>query len=117
MALAGQVVEVCVMQRSVLEYAGYGLRIFDEPELDGVFVLRQLGPNEKKAKKEAFKIGAVHAAVERYDTELAANFNVDYQRSIDFGGHPNPHASFSAAKLEEGGADLAHFDSAWPGRG
>jgi hypothetical protein len=55
MALAGQVVEVFVMQRSVLEYAGYGLRIFERPELDGVFVLRHIGPDEQKAQKEAFK--------------------------------------------------------------
>ena len=101
MALAGQVVEVFVMQRSVLEYAGYGLTIFDKPDLDGVFVLRQLGPRQMKAQKEAFKIGAVRAAIERYDTVLAANFNENYQRSIDFGAHPNPHASFSAAVLDE----------------
>ena len=24
-----------------------------------------------------------------------------YQRAIDFGGHPNPHATFSAMNLEE----------------
>jgi hypothetical protein len=101
MALAGQVVEVFVMQRSVLEYAGYGLTIFEKPELDGVFVLRQLGPREMKAQKEAFKIGAVRAAIGRYDTELAGNFDENYQRSIDFGAHPNPHASFAAAVLDE----------------
>jgi hypothetical protein len=109
MALAGQVVEVFVMQRSVLEYAGYGLRIFDKPELDSVFVLRQLGPEEKMAQKEAFKIGAVREAIGRYDTELAANFKVNYDRSIDFGAHPNPHASFSAAILEEGGTGMTVF--------
>jgi hypothetical protein len=103
MALAGQVVETFVMQRSVLEYAGYGLTIFEKPELDGVFVFRHLGADEMKAQKEAFKIGAVRAAIGRYDTELAANFDENYRRSIDFGGHPNPHASFSAAVLDEYG--------------
>jgi hypothetical protein len=101
MALAGQVVEVFVMQRSVLEYAGYSLTIFAKPELDGVFVLRHLGLDEMKAQKEAFKIGAVRTAIGRYDSKLADVFDENYQRSIDFGGHPNPHASFSAAVLDE----------------
>jgi hypothetical protein len=90
MALAGQVVEVFVMLRSVLEYAGYGLRIFEKPELDGVFVLRQIGPSEKKAQREALKISAVQAAIGRHDSKLAEVFDENYQRSIDFGAHPNP---------------------------
>ena len=54
-----------------------------------------------KAQKEAFKIRAIRAAIGRYDTKLAAIFDENYQRSIDFGGHPNPHASFAAAVLDE----------------
>ena len=101
MALAGQVVEVFVTLRSVLEYAGYCLTIFETPALEGVFLGRHAGVDEMKAQKEAFKINAVRAAIGRYNTKLAAIFDENYQRSIDFGGHPNPHASFAAAVLDE----------------
>jgi hypothetical protein len=101
MALAGQVVETFVMQRSVLEYAGYCLTIFERPELNRTFVLRHRGTDEMKEQKEAFKISAVKEAIRRFDAKLADVFDENYQHSIDFGGHPNPHASFSAALIEE----------------
>ena len=107
MALAGQVVEVFLMQRSVLEYAGYCLTIFETPALEGVFLGRHSGVDEMKAQKEAFKISAIRAAIGRYDTKLAAIFDENYQRSIDFGGHPNPHASFAAAVLDERGTETS----------
>ena len=101
LALAGQVPEAVVMQRSVLEYAGYCLTIYEKPELERVFVLRHLGPDEMKEQRETFKIGPVKEAVRRFEPTLANIFDENYQRSIDFGGHPNPNASFSAAVLDE----------------
>jgi hypothetical protein len=102
MALAGQVVENFVMQRSVLEYAGYCLLIFDTPSLEGVFLGRH-APNSKamKTQKEAFNIGTVKVALRRCDTRLADIFVEDYERSINFGAHPNPHAALSAIVPDE----------------
>src|SRR5271166_5388388 len=54
MALAGQVVEVFPILRSILEYAGYCLLLRKRPELQSVFVLRHRSPNEKKKQKDAF---------------------------------------------------------------
>jgi hypothetical protein len=72
MALAGQVVEVFPILRSVLEYAGYCLVLRETPELQSVFVLRHPGPNEKKKKqKDTFNIGAVKVAIRRRDSGLA----------------------------------------------
>jgi hypothetical protein len=98
MALAGQIVEAFVMQRSVLEYAGYCLVIYKTPSLEGVFLGRHISAKAMKAQKEAFTIGAVKAAVRRCDTTLADNFVEDYERSINFGGHPNPHGALSAKR-------------------
>lgn len=101
MALAGQVVETFVMLRSVLEYAGYALVIHENPALEDVFINRHQSEAEMKAQKVRFKISEVRACIGRFDGKLAENFDVFYQRSIDFGGHPNPHATFSAMQLEE----------------
>jgi hypothetical protein len=101
MALAGQVVEAFVMQRSVLEYAGYALVICKTPSLEGVFLGRHTSAKAMKTQKEAFSIGAVKVAVRRCDTTLADNFIEDYERSINFGGHPNPHGTLSATVPDE----------------
>jgi len=89
------------MLRSALEYAGYCLTTYKTPALTEVFIGRHKGKDEMKAQKEAFKIGAIRAAIGRYDAKLSGCFDELYQRSIDFGGHPNPHASFSAMLLDE----------------
>ena len=101
MALAGQVVETFVMQRSVLEYAGYCLLICKTPSLEGVFLGRHTGTEAMTAQKEAFKIRPVKLAVRRCDTTLADHFDEDYERSINFGGHPNPHGALSATMPDE----------------
>ena len=82
LALAGQVPEAFVMQRSVLEHAGYCLTIYEKPELECVFVLRHLGPDEMKEQRETFKIGAVKEAVRRFEPTLANIFDENYQRSM-----------------------------------
>jgi hypothetical protein len=104
MALAEQIVEPFVTQRSVLEYAGYCLTIFERPELERVFVLRHVGKDEMEKQKAAFRIRAVKEVIRRFDSKLADIFDENYQRSIDFGGHPNPNASFSASASMNGTA-------------
>lgn len=101
MALAGQVVETFVMQRSVLEYAGYALLICKTPPLEGVFLGRHTSKKAMQTQRDAFTIGPVKVAVRRCDTTLADHFVEDYERSINFGGHPNPHAALSAMVPDE----------------
>ena len=55
-----------MMQRSVLEHAGYCLTIYEKPELERVFLFRHLGPDEMKEQREAFKIGPAKEAVRRF---------------------------------------------------
>ena len=66
MALAGQAGDVFPTLRSVLEYAGYCLVIYETPSLAGVFSLRHAGKVEMDKQKRAFKIKAVKGAVARH---------------------------------------------------
>ncbi len=100
-ALAGQVVETFVMLRSVLEYAGYALVIFETPSLEEVFINRHLSDAQMKEQKSHFRISEVRSTIARYDAKLAENFDLFYNRAIDFGGHPNPHATFSAMTMDD----------------
>jgi hypothetical protein len=100
LSLAGQVSETFVMMRSCLEYAGYALAIFDKPSLEQVFVNRHVSTVDMQAQKTAFRISEVKKVVETFDNRLAELFALFYERAIDFGGHPNPHATFSTMKMD-----------------
>jgi len=105
MALAGQVVETFVMLRSCLEYAAYALAIFKDPSLQEVFMSRHVSVEGMKAQKDKFRISEVKKVIVGFDTKLAELFQVFYDRSIDFGGHPNPHATMSAVEIGQEGSD------------
>jgi hypothetical protein len=105
MALAGQVVETFVMLRSCLEYAAYALAIFKDPSLQEVFMSRHVSIEGMKAQKDKFRISEVKKVIVGFDPKLAELFQVFYDRSIDFGGHPNPHATMSAVEIGQEGGD------------
>jgi hypothetical protein len=106
MSLAGQVAESFVMMRSCLEYAGYALAIFADqcreciPTREEVFVNRNVDDESLKAQKAEFQVGRIRTIILNYDQKLAANFKLLYDRSIEYGGHPNPYGVLSAMKME-----------------
>jgi len=105
MALSGQVVEAFVMMRSCLEYAGYALAIFQDPALQTVFMVRHASAEGMSAQKRKFRIGKIRSIIASFDTRLAEVFQTFYERSVDFGGHPNPHGIMSAIQMPESPVD------------
>ena len=75
MTLAGQVVELFVIGRSCLEYAGYALAIFDNQELEDVFLKRHFDESSKKQQRGKFQIGEVTKVISKYDKKLSDIFN------------------------------------------
>jgi hypothetical protein len=102
LALAGQVSEAFVLTRSCLEYAGCAIIIFQNPALETTFMNRHAAAGGISAHRQAFHFGNMKQAISTYDTALATNFELFYQRSIDFGAHPNPHATFSTMQMTPG---------------
>jgi hypothetical protein len=101
MALAGQAADVFPVLRSVLEYAGYCLLIAETPSLESVFILRHADEAAMKEQRDAFQIKAVKGAVSRHCTAALTTLYDDlYQRTIDFGAHPNPHAVLSVTSTD-----------------
>jgi hypothetical protein len=79
--------------------------IFDDPKLETVFANRHQSDADMNAHRSEFNIGVVHLTIAKYDQKLADNFKLFYQRAIDFGGHPNPHGTFSAMELKQDGGN------------
>jgi hypothetical protein len=109
MSLAGQVVESFVMMRSCLEYAGYALAIFADPKLDSirareeVFIRRHFDAGSLKAQKEEFTMSNVRQAISSLDKGLGEIYKSLYERTINYGAHPNPHGMLSAMTYERDG--------------
>lgn len=106
LALAGQVVEAFPLIRSVLEIAGYGLVICKTPTLEAVFANRHQSETDMARQKAEFRISEVFKAIKIADPKLEQIFRGLYNRAVDFGGHPNPNALFSAMDLETGDDEL-----------
>jgi hypothetical protein len=93
------------MMRSCLEYAGYALAICADrsqnaPSREEVFVNRNVDEASLKAQKAEFQVGKIRGIIETFDEKLAANFKLLYDRSIDYGGHPNPYGLLTGMNLE-----------------
>ncbi len=57
------------------------------------------------AQKSKFRIGKIRSIIASFDTRLAEVFRTFYERSVDFGGHPNPHGIMGAIQMPESPVD------------
>ena len=107
MTLAGQVPESFVVMRSCLEYAGYALAIFadpqleDEPSREQVFVNRHADEASMRIQKQEFQIIKIEKTIASCDQKLANIFRFLYDRSINYGAHPNPHGMLTAMNMDK----------------
>ncbi|PPQ21107.1 hypothetical protein CV770_02405 [Bradyrhizobium sp. AC87j1] len=74
------------LQRSCLEYAGYAKLVFDHPELAKLWLQRD---QNLAGVRRKFSNRAVREAIEKGDAPLVAIYQDLYEKSIDFGAHPN----------------------------
>ena len=88
--------------RSCLEYAGYATLIFNDPRLEEVFLNRHAGEASKNTQRRTFgSIDQIYKAIAGFDQQLSKIFKDMYDRSIDFGGHPNPHAMMGSMNINK----------------
>ncbi len=94
------------MMRPCLEYAGYALAIFADPRLedtpsrDEVFVNRNVDDVSLKSQKEEFIVGKIREIIATFDQNLAENFTILCERSIGYGGNPNPYGLLTGINME-----------------
>jgi hypothetical protein len=101
LAMSGQASECYVQCRSVLEYAAYAVHINRDPSLGKVWLDRHQDEAALKASRRAFQHVTVLEAVKAANRHAAERFETIYQRTIDFGGHPNERAVTSNMKMVE----------------
>ena len=109
MALSGQAAETFVMIRSVLEYAGYGLLIAKNPQLESLWMSRHSDAKAPRIIASAFSSKNIRAEIEKHNVDDARIFDEFYQRAIDFGAHPNSHGVNASLSVSQTETELVMF--------
>jgi hypothetical protein len=100
-AMAGQVVESYRQCRGMMENAAYAVHIHRNPNLAKIWLDRHVDGAGMKASKTAFQHNQVLQSVKAANVHAGDRFEMLYQRSIDFGGHPNERSVTGSMKMVE----------------
>ncbi len=112
LALSGQVPETYMVLRGSLECALYGLYIARKPLVREVWLRRDEDDEARKKVKQKFRISIVFEVLKLEDEKLRNIAGELYDRTIDYGGHPNQQAFLSVTKYQSDKAKRA-FQSAY----
>jgi hypothetical protein len=98
-AMAGQAVESYRQCRGMMENAAYALHIHRDAALATVWLNRHQDEASFKASKRAFRHDVVVESVTAANQHASARFEELYQRTIDWGGHPNERSVTGSMKM------------------
>jgi hypothetical protein len=89
LVMSGMTVEGMAILRLCLEFAGYACLLTERPELAMVWWDRDVDEKTKQAARDALTAGAVKRAVKRLDERTGEIYEGLYDRTIQWGAHPN----------------------------
>jgi hypothetical protein len=101
LALAGQLPESYMLLRGCVENAVYAFYFHKNPNSHERWLRRHENPKAKKIVEDEFRIRALLRLLSKHDEKLANAATALYERTIDFGGHPNERAVTQMLKLTE----------------
>ena len=99
LTLSGQIPESFVLARSCLEYALYALHIEKNEKLSDIWMNRHKDSDGLKACRKSFKHINVMETLKSVSAKEHDVVQKLYERTIDFGGHPNELAVTSSLKI------------------
>jgi hypothetical protein len=103
LAMSGQATETFPQLRSCLEYALYALHINENPPLAEIWLRRHESNSSLKEVKRNFRHVDVMKTLVTRDAALHDILFELYERTIDFGGHPNERAVLSSTSMRDEG--------------
>lgn len=112
LSMSGQVSESFPQLRSCLEYALYALHINENSDLAEVWLRRHENEESLKKVKRSFHHVNIMKTLFARNTALHRSLSKLYQRTIDFGGHPNERAVSSSSEMwQEGDTTVIRIQS------
>ena len=100
-AFAGQSAELYPLLRLMLEQGGYAILINRKPELEEVWLNRQESDAARNKVRREFKPGKIKDTIASSDPRLNGIFCTLYEKTIDFGAHPNEMSVTGGITIKE----------------
>ncbi len=100
LTVSGQIPESYMVQRGCLENALYGFHIATRPELREIWLRRHDNEASMRAVKQEFKIGTIFNRLVLTNAKVAEVAKTLYDRTIDYGAHPNEQALMQVLHME-----------------
>jgi hypothetical protein len=105
LSLSGQIPEAFMVLRGCLENALYGLYLGKNPDSRETWLRRHDDEETYRKNKNEFQIRRLLDFLMEVDKELYRSTNVLYERTIDYGAHPNERAiSSNLSRTKEEGS-------------
>jgi hypothetical protein len=101
LAMNGQLPEAYMVLRGSIENAVYGLYIFKNPHSAEIWLQRNDSPEMKKKAKNEFIFGNLLQCLKTEDTKIGDIVSDLYERTIDFGAHPNNFSITGSLRYSE----------------
>jgi hypothetical protein len=101
LAMSGEAPETFPLLRACLEYALYAVHINRNSGHGEIWLRRHDNEAARTRAKRTFQHVAVMETLESVDATLAGQIKSLYERSIDFGAHPNERAMTGSMTIEE----------------
>jgi len=101
LAWAGQIPECYAILRSCLENALYGVYLAQNPKSRETWLRRHESDEAMRAVKDEFKIRSMLDLAQRLDKPEADVAHHLYERTIDYGAHPNERALLQTLQINE----------------
>jgi len=112
MSMSGQVVDAYPLIRSCLEYAGYAQLIHQDYDVARTWLNRHADEKSTAKVRNTFTQTNIKDALSRRDQSLCKTYDHLYQRTIDFGAHPNERSVTGALTIRES-ADQNELEQAY----
>ncbi len=100
LASSGQLPESYAIMRNCIEASLYALYVEKENSASLIWLNRSDSAESKKSVRKAFQYSHVLSVLQIADKTLSNVVDTLYERLIDLGGHPNPHAILTNLEIE-----------------
>lgn len=111
--MAGQVHDAQALLRVCLEQGGYALYIGDDQARWGRWISRHDSPAALAGVRKEFTHGKVVRHITDTDADLGHVYKTLYDRTIDYGGHPNERGASLNMTIEETEDGGRRFNTAY----
>lgn len=106
LSMSAQVYETYMVLRGCLESALYGFFIAKDVAAKKIWMDRHESEQTLRFMKNTFQIRSIFSLLRKTDEKVCDAIQELYDRTIDFGAHPNPSGVLGTLEVKENGHDI-----------